>query len=49
MEKFEEEMFNNCQVISEKGFEILSLRVSEIKSKLIEILPLIQKEEIWED
>ena len=49
MEKFEQQMFNKRQLISEKGFEMISLRVSEIKSKLIEILPIMQKEGIWED
>ena len=49
MEKFELYMFNNRQAISEKGFETLSSKVSEIKAKLIEILPIMRKEGIWED
>jgi len=49
MEKFELQMFNNRQAISEKGFETLSSKVSEIKAKLIEILPIMRKEGIWED
>ncbi|MBF0453062.1 MAG: ParB N-terminal domain-containing protein [Candidatus Magnetomorum sp.] len=49
MEKFEQQIFNNRQKISENGFEILSCKVSDIKAKLIEILPIMQKEGIWED
>ena len=48
MEKFEQQIFNNRQVISDKGFEALSFKVSDIKAKLVEILPIMQKEGVWE-
>jgi ParB/RepB/Spo0J family partition protein len=47
MEKFEQQIFNNRQAISDKGFEALSFKVSDIKAKLVEILPIMQKEGIW--
>jgi ParB/RepB/Spo0J family partition protein len=49
MEKFEQQIFNNRQAISDKGFEALSFKVSDIKAKLVEILPIMQKEGVWGD